>query len=225
MSKDKLTHHAPDVVVVASVKTPRAKPSVARTPAAGDPQPDDGSESIHARPELSRSSEVTSRDLRQDFRGRPPQRKDHVLQVCRILRTALNDQGDSWGSFSEPQPPANDIVATAKDREGNRLRVKVSRVDRPGAKTMARGDPVIRQRSVGQRVADILAAMDSQTRRHPATLDHDLLLALDAIRSPEHVESAVVAAFLAAHQTYAEGLGYREIWLVGPTGDMSHRLS
>jgi hypothetical protein len=225
MSKDKLIDHPNDVVVVASLKTRRAKPSVAKTRAAGDPQLDDRPGSIDARPAMSSSSEVTGRSHRQDFRGRPPQRKDHVLQVCRILRTALNDHGDTWGSFSEPQPPANDIVAAATDKGGKLLRVQVSRVDRAAAKTMARGDPVIRRRSVGQRVADILAAMDSQARRHPATMDNEMLLALDAIRSPEHLERGVVDAFLAAHQNYAAGLGYREIWLVGPTGEMSYRLS
>jgi hypothetical protein len=89
---------------------------------------------------------------------------------------------------------------------------------------MARGDPVIRRRSVGQRVTDIRAAMDSNARRHTSSQRGELVLALDAIRSPGHVDGAVVDAFLTAHQTYASGLGYRAIWLVGPTGDMSRQV-
>jgi hypothetical protein len=218
MSKDKLTDHPDDVVVVAGVTTARGRPSVVRSPAVAHPSSGDAS------PAASPSSSAPSHK-HQPFKGRPAQRKDHVLQVCRILRTALNDQGETWGSFSEPPAPADDVVATATDQAGVVLRVQVSRVDRPTAKTMARGDAVARRRSVGQRVTDIRRAMDAQARRHPATASNELLLALDAVRSPEHVEPAVVQAFLAAHHSSIAELGYRAIWLVGPTGDMSHRLS
>jgi hypothetical protein len=222
MSKDKLTDHPDDVVVVAGVTTAPARPSVVRKPAVAHPARRDAPE-----PAASPSSSAPSH-RHQPFKGRPAERKDHVLQVCRILRTALNDHGDTWGSFSAPPAPADDpadgIVATATDQAGVVLRVQVSRVDRPAAKTMARGDAVVRRRSVGQRVTDIRRAMDAQIRHHPAAGNGELLLALDAIRSPEHVEPAVVQAFLAAHHASIAPLGYRAIWLVGPTGDMSHRL-
>jgi hypothetical protein len=51
-----------------------------------------------------------------------------------------------------------------------------------------------------------------------------MLLAIDAIRSPEYVDREVVDAFVATHHTYVAGLGYRAMWLVGPTGELSRRL-
>jgi hypothetical protein len=51
-----------------------------------------------------------------------------------------------------------------------------------------------------------------------------LLLALNAIRSPGYVEDPVVAVFLATHGTWAAGLGYQAIWLVGPTAELTHQL-
>lgn len=197
MSKDKLTDHPDDVVVVAGIKTVRSKPSVARSGAASD-QP------------------------KQVFRGRPPGSDNDVVQVCRILREALNDRGNTWGAFSAPS--VSGANATATNDSGDVLRVHVTRVDRPAAKTLERGDPVIRRRSVGQRVTDIRVAVDSSARQHTASQRGELCLALDTLRSPGHVDGKVVEAFLAAHQTYVAGLGYRAIWLVGPTGEMSREV-
>jgi hypothetical protein len=223
MSKDKLTDH-PNEVVVLPAKNRPAKPSVVRSRAAAPSQNDDGAKSIAVESKQPPSSSLTGANPRQSFHGRPPQVEDDVLQVYRILRTALNDKGDTWRSFSAPPRSAPDVDATATDESGAVLRVRVARVERASVKTMARGDPVIRRRSIGQRVTDILVAVDSQARHHSTRERSELLLALDAIRSPEHVERAVVDAFLTAHQTYVAGLGYRAIWLVGPTGEMSHQL-
>jgi hypothetical protein len=224
MSDDRRTDHPTEVVVVPGSKKVRAKPPVVRTPATAHGHGAAGSESIDVGSEGFRSSKVTGDNPRKPFQGRPTRHKDDVLQVCRILRTALNDQGGTWGSFSEPVPPAKHADATAADSAGSVLRVQVSRVERASLKTMARGDPIIRRRSVGQRVTDIRVAVDSGARRHPTAERSESLLALDAIRSPEHVERTVVDAFLRAHQTYVAGLGYGAIWLVGPTGEMSYRI-
>jgi hypothetical protein len=219
MSKDKLTDHPNEVVVLPGIKTVPAKPSLERAGSHGN----DGHESADVQAG-SAPSTGTRTNPRQPFRGRPRGDETDVLQVCTILRTVLNDQGDTWGGFSEPSPSASDVDATATDEDGNVLRVQVTRVDRAAAKTLARGDPVNRRRSVGQQVTDIRAAVDSNARRHTSIECGELLLALDAIRSPGHVDGAVVDAFLTAHQTYVAGLGYRAVWLVGPTGEMSRQV-
>jgi hypothetical protein len=224
MSKDKLTGHPDDVMVVPGIKTVRTRPTVDRSEVLRDAQVEEGSEPLDVASADSPMSREQALDPRKAFRGRPPRDDNDVLQVCAILRTALNDKGSTWSAFSEPPRSDDHVVATATDKGGAVLRVQVARVDRTTAKTMARGDPVIRQRSVGQRVTDIRAAMDSNARRHKSSQRGELVLALDAIRSPGHVEGAVVDAFLTAHQTYASGLGYSAIWLVGPTGDMSRQV-
>jgi hypothetical protein len=221
MSKDKLTH--PDDVVVLPATTARAKPAVVRKPTRAPSPDDDGSQWI-ALESKEPPSNVTGQSPRQPFHGRPAQVEDDAPQVYRILRTALNDQGAAWPSFSAPPGSAADVAATVADESGAVLRVRVARVGRATVKTMARGDPVVRRRSVGQRVTDILVAVDSQARHDSTKERPELLLALDAIRSPGHVERAVVDAFRTAHQTYVAGIGYRAIWLVGPTGEMSHQL-
>lgn len=102
------------------------------------------------------------------------------------------------------------------------LPVQVTRVERAALGTLAQTGQATLQRSIEERVADIRAAVESKL--YPDAQRRKLLLALDAIRSPGHVEDAVVAAFLATHGTWAVGLGHRAIWLVGPTVELTRRL-
>jgi hypothetical protein len=62
------------------------------------------------------------------------------------------------------------------------------------------------------------------SKLYPDAQRRKLMLALDAIRSPGYVEDPVMAAFLATHGTWAAGLGYQAIWLVGPTAELTHQL-
>jgi hypothetical protein len=78
------------------------------------------------------------------------------------------------------------------------------------------------QRNAEELAADIRAAVESKL--YPLPQRRELLLALDAIRSPAYVHDEVVAAFLATHGEWAAGLGYWAIWLVGPTADLTRRL-
>jgi hypothetical protein len=103
------------------------------------------------------------------------------------------------------------------------IRVQVTRVERAAWGTLAQSGQATLQRSIEERVADIRAAVASKL--YPDAQRRKLLLALDAIRSPGYVEDPVVAAFLATHGTWAAGLGYQAIWLVGPTAELTHRLS
>ena len=221
MGDDKRTDHPNEVVVAPGNPTVHRKVSVSR---AGVAIHDDDSASIDVGSENFRSSNATAENPRTAFQGRSPQQDDDVLQVCRILRTALNDQGDTWGSFAELLSPTTDVDATASDAGGAVLKVQVTRIERVTGKTIARGDPVARRPTVEERVGHIRAAIDARARR-PTTADgSEMLLAIDAIRSPEYVDREVVDAFVATHHTYVAGLGYRAMWLVGPTGELSRRL-
>ena len=62
-------------------------------------------------------------------------------------------------------------------------------------------------------------SFDSAESHKSFIAKHNLNFALIA-----DTDGKVVDAFLAAHQTYVAGLGYRAIWLVGPTGEMSREV-
>ena len=184
----------------------------------------DGSESIVVGSEEFRSSSVAGgEDHRQDFHGRPAQNEEDVLQVCRSLHAALRREGEVWGRFSVPPAPADDVDAVAEDDAGALLRVQVTRVERAAWGPLAQSGQTTLQRNVEELVTNIRAAVESKLR-YPPPQRRELLLALDAIRSPAYVHDAVVAAFLATHGAWTAGLGYRAIWLVGPTADLTRRL-
>jgi hypothetical protein len=183
----------------------------------------DGSESIVVGSEEFHSSSVAGReDHRQDFHGRPAQNEEDVLQVCRSLRAALRRQGEVWGRFSTPAAPTDDVDAVAEDDAGAVLRVQVTRVERVAWGSLALSGQTTLQRNAEELAADIRAAVESKL--YPLPQRRELLLALDAIRSPAYVHDEVVAAFLATHGEWAAGLGYWAIWLVGPTADLTRRL-
>ena len=184
----------------------------------------DGTEEIAVGGEGFRSSSIAGGSHpRQDFHGRPAQNEEDVLQVCRSLRAALQRQGRVWAHFSLPSTHADDADAVAGDDTGAVLRVQVTRVERTAWGTLAHSGQATLQRRIEERVADIRVAVESKL--YPDAQRRKLLLALDAIRSPGYVEDSVVVAFLTTHGTWAAGVGYQAIWLVGPTADLTHQLS
>jgi hypothetical protein len=193
---------------------------------------DDGSESIVVGSKQFRSSSTTGgQDQRQDFQGRPAQGEEDVLQVCRSLGAALRREGEAWGQFSVPSTRTDDVDAIARNDAGEVLQVQVTQVEQIAWATLGPHGQATLQRSVEVLAAAIRKAVDSKgdpsSRRRkgiPPAQRPGLLLALDAIRSPGFVHEPVVAAFLATHREWAAGLGFRAIWLVGPTAALTRRL-
>jgi hypothetical protein len=188
---------------------------------------DDGTEEIVVGSEGFRSSSgAGGQERRQDFRGRPAQGEEDVLQVCRSLRAALALQGEPWGPFSRALSPDDDADAVARNDAGAELRVQVTQVEqRVVWGRVARAGQVSSQRSVRELVANIRAAVESKVKKKYSLAQRsNLPLALDAIRSPGHVHEPVPTRFLADHGQWAAGLGYQAIWLVGPTAELTRRL-
>jgi hypothetical protein len=186
---------------------------------------DDGSESIEIGSEGFRSSSVTGGQVqRQDFHGRPAQGEQDVLQVCRSLRAALQDEGEVWGPFSPAPTSRDDVDAIAENSAGDVLRVQVIQVEQVAWEPLGRHGHATLQRTVEELTAAIQAAAESKLRKYPDAQRGNLLLALDAIRSPAYVHDAVVDAFLADHRDWIASLGFRAVWLVGPTAALTRQL-
>jgi hypothetical protein len=161
---------------------------------------DDGSELIVVGSEGFRStSGLGGNDRRQGFEGRPAQGEEDVLQVCRSLRGALALQGETWGRFSPAPSSRDDVDAIARDDAGIELRVQVTQVERAAWRALAQVGQATSQRSAKDLAADIRAAVASKAKQHSPAQRSNLLLALDAIRSPGHVHEPVPTRFLADH--------------------------
>jgi hypothetical protein len=189
----------------------------------------DGTEEIVIGGEGFRSSSlVAGEDLRQHFQllgdRRPAQNEQDVLQACRSLRAALHRTGEAWGPFALSSSPADDVDAIAEDGAGAVLRVQVTQVERAVWSRLARDRQATLRRSVQELAVDIRTAVESKSKKHSSAQRSKLVLALDAIRSPGYVHDTVVAAFVSDHGAWAAHLGYRAIWLVGPTADLTRQL-
>ena len=189
----------------------------------------DGTEEIVIGGEGFRSSSrAVGEDRRQHFQllgdRRPAQNEEDVLQACRSLRAALHRKGEAWGAFSLSPSPADDVDAIAEDGAGAVLRVQVTQVERAVWNRLARDRQATLRRSVQELAVDIRTAVESKSNKYSSAQRGKLLLALDAIRAPGYVHHAVVAAFVSDHGEWAAHLGYRAVWLIGPTADLTHQL-
>jgi hypothetical protein len=177
------------------------------------------------------SSVTGSGQQRQDFHGRPSQGEEDVLQVCRSLRYALEREGEVWGRFGLPRGRSDNVDAVARNAAGDRLQVQVTRIERAAWEVLGRHGQATLDRGPEELAAAVRAAVESKgvpspqhRRAIPAGQRSGILLALDAISSPAYAHEAVAAAFLAGHREWAAGLGFRAVWLVGPTVALTRRL-
>lgn len=147
-----------------------------------------------------------------------------MLETCETLREVLNLRGGTWSRFRLKPPPADDVDATATDKDGQVLYVQVTRVERRAWRQLAEDGASESQKSPDDLAEDIRGAIEAKARKHSPSQRSQLVLALDARRSPGHARQVVVNAFLAANGPWVTGLGYRAAWLVGPTPDSTHKL-
>lgn len=171
-----------------------------------------------------RSTVLIGEAQEREFHGAPPQHEDDVLDVCAVLRTVLNENGGSWGRFALPEGSTDDVDATAADDTGERLYVQVTRVERAVWQTLAKTGQATQTLVAKEVVSGVRIAIESKAAKHSPAQRRELLLALDAKRSPGYADPSIATEFVAQHGAWAESLGYRAIWLVGPVPDLTHRL-
>jgi hypothetical protein len=161
---------------------------------------------------------------RQVLDGEPPLHEQDVQQVCDTLREALAQLGAHWNRFSV-QPETSDVDAVAEDDHGGRLQVQVTRVEHGAWKEVARTGRAESVETNDRRAAVIWAAIIKKSTRIPPRQRSQLVLVLDAIRTPDYLRNAVIEAFRVHHGDQARNLGFVAIWLVGPTATLTRRLS
>jgi len=161
---------------------------------------------------------------RQVFNGKSPLNEEDVQQVCAILRDALDVIGHHWNHFRVP-PDTSDVDAIAEGSHGNRLQVQVTRVERTAWKEVARTGKAESVETDEQRATAIWDAITNKSIRIPPRQRIQLMLVLDAIRTPGYLRSSVVEEFQARYGEQAGKLGYIAVWLVGPTPALTRQLA
>ena len=185
----------------------------------------DGSERIDVGSRLYQSSGHTGPGTsHQTFDGRPPRNEEDVLDVCGVLRAALNASGETWGAFTEQNGLVNDVDAVAVNDAGQRLQVQVVRVEQAAWRDLGRTGHADGATSADELASAVLRAVEKKLI-YPSVQRQELLLALDAVRAPSYVLTQVVDHVMINHCRQIADYGFMAVWLVGPTAALTYQLA
>ncbi|MFI6850438.1 hypothetical protein OG535_40390 [Kitasatospora sp. NBC_00085] len=73
-------------------------------------------------------------------------------------------------------------------------------------------------------ISDLLQALIDAIEAKRTSADGNIVLVLAAYDSPAYALRLVVEAFRESHTGWARQVGWREIWLAGPSTDLVQRL-
>ncbi len=164
----------------------------------------------------------------QGFEGSRPQNEDDVLDACRLLREALNAGGEAFEPFVKvcprDHPELEHVDARSTNAAGDELHVQVTRVVEQDVWKKLHLFGTAPQR---YEIVTLARQMVTAATHKKYTVEEraELLLALDATRSPAHIHKQVVNLVVQQARPLLEALGYRAVWLVGPTVPHCYRLA
>ncbi len=180
-----------------------------------------------ARGGLASSAEVSEAGLRQRLKGRPIQGEDDTVATCRRLVAAMNSSGADWEEPAEGD--GDDDCVSASRAGGDFLRIQVVRAvaDRDFWRSLARKEELTEAFLSEMAANRLREAIDHKTgltgippKGRPA-----LVLALDAGRVPALAFEEVATRFRELHGGWAESLGFKQVWVVGPDRRLIHQLA
>jgi hypothetical protein len=159
--------------------------------------------------------------LSDHIEGRASPKVASELRAAQILAEHLNELGASWGQVSAPAGPEEGVDAVATS-EQQTLRVQVTTPERDAWSMLAK-TPTLKRTDPD--VDDAVDSIKEAIERKTLFADRgEIVLALDATDSTRYALETVVDAFRKLHGTWATGIGYAAIWLVGPVASLVHRV-
>ena len=153
----------------------------------------------------------------------PPKKKILELAVCNMLIHKLNLDSGSWGTAEDFEKVEKDVDCFARDAENHELRVQVTMAeyDQEVWRNLRRGLEVNRKATPDDFADRLLEVIKKKaTRARP-----NIVLAIDASQMSQFAFDQVRSSFSSRHRSCAASIGFKEIWLVGPTPDLTFRLA
>jgi rubredoxin len=176
------------------------------------------------------ADQASDGSVQYSITGKSRQGETGNLGVCRTLIERLNREGDGWG---EPTDTSGDSRTEegvdCKAYHGNRvLNVQVTRaeIDQQIWRQLGQAQQVTSSSASPAEVAGTLCKPILAKAKKIITpaQRQEIVLALDATQSPIHGFQDIVQSFRQLHGQWAQGLGFRGIYVVGPTADLTARL-
>ncbi len=159
-------------------------------------------------------------------RGTPAQGEGRTFEACRMLAAVWRDRGQPWLHVSQAGPH-DDCDCIGFHGENPPVRIQLVRADSsPDAyRALARDGEFATMSPTAEPRADVLrAAIKKKADRIPVVQRQNLILALDATTASVYALGPVVRSFRDQFESWAAGLNFAAIWLVGPNNTMTYRL-
>lgn len=156
--------------------------------------------------------------------GRRPSTPESELRTAQLLVQRLNQAGAQWAPPQLTNASARDergVDCEASGPNEQRLKIQVTTPERAAWPELARGSEYRARTSAEVLVEALRVAIKAKRTRS----DPEIHLALDAVHAPAHALRSVAEAFRRQHGRWATGVGFQEIWLVGPSVDLVQRLA
>jgi hypothetical protein len=163
-------------------------------------------------------------NVRVVLHGEPQEHEEGATLAAQHLLERLNAGGGTWRVVSIAGSDARaerGIDVMARDASGATLPMQITRAERVLWRTLARTGRVDSVISIDSLADALRAAIDAKQR----TADPEVALVLDAANTPQFALDAVMQRFRERHAEVSGRVGYREIWLAGPTSEKTFRLA
>lgn len=157
----------------------------------------------------------------QDISGPAPHGEEGRLDSANLLVQKLRELGQDW-----KHPYVVDVadIDCRADGDGGFLDMQVVRADTSDTwKTLSRTGRASKAASPNELADALLEVARKKARLPPAQLGN-LVLVIDARDTPVFAMGAIVESFRQRHLDGATRLGFRAVWVVGPTVELVARL-
>ena len=188
----------------------------------------DGSESI--RIASSDAQLVEARldpvgNLHFKMRGRSPQGEQESDRAAWILVERLNQYGGNWSPPRRPDGPerGTDFVARDGDEE---LEIQITRAfsDRSVWRELSRASEVERAFQIDGAVDQLWEAIQAKANDIAMSARPSLVLGLDTSFPAVFAPVGLMIAFKKRHAAHVQSLGFKSVWLIGPTAALTWRI-
>lgn len=155
-----------------------------------------------------------------------------VLNACYILIQTLNKHGSNWdrpidrSQNDSKKEEGVDCIALDREDQSKTLKMQVTRVtsNREYWRNLALKIAVSKEISTEDCVNEIFQSIDNKSESIPMDQRNDLILVLDSTIAQQYCYESVIKTFRENYGEESKSLGFKGIWLVGPSHHLTWQL-
>jgi hypothetical protein len=184
----------------------------------------------------SMASDVVGENVRQSFSGPTLKNEERTLKTCHILLSRLNATKSKWGEPEYLNEGYVDCRAVCLSGKKPDLLIQVTKAnvniwDQVAREAKGSNQGIFKEQSITDASEEVWKAICNKT--YPNVAEHKggipiawrprLILALEAVDFP--VTESVISKFLETHGKDIKDIGFKAVWLVGPSEAHTYQLA